>query len=129
MYFPMCYPFSTKIALLQRCVTLLELNLDIGTILTSVWKKFSLNNNVNAVVLGRMYRSMLSPSLRIGEQYCPSIHIDRYILPRTTAFPHSEIGIFFFSLLSTYSGVYLFEIFSTKEVGKIELMKKKCFIF
>ena len=40
-----------------------------------------------------------------------------------------EIGIFFFSSLSTYSGVYLFETFSTKEVGKIELMKKKSFIF
>ena len=60
MYFPMRYPFSTKIALLQQCVTLLVLKLDIGTILTSVWKKSSLNNNVNAVVLGRMYRSMLS---------------------------------------------------------------------
>ena len=56
----MRYPFSTKIALLQQYVTLLVLKLDIGTILTSVWKKFSLNNNVNAVVLGRMYRSMLS---------------------------------------------------------------------
>jgi len=31
-----------------------------------------------------------------------------------------EIGIFFFSSLSTYSGVYLFETFSTKEVGKIK---------
>ena len=47
----MRYPFSTKIALLQQCVTLLVLKLDIGTILILVWKKFSLNNNVNAVVL------------------------------------------------------------------------------
>ena len=34
-------------------------------------EKVSLNNNVNAVVLGQMYRSMLSSFLRIGEQYLP----------------------------------------------------------
>ena len=38
-------------------------------IVTLLWKKFSLNNNVNAIGLGQMYRSMLSLLLRIGEQY------------------------------------------------------------
>ena len=32
-----------------------------------------------------------------------------------------EIEIFFFSSLSTYSGMYLFEKIFTKEVGKIKL--------
>ena len=47
---------------------------------TSVWKKFSLNNNVNAVVLGQIYRSMLSSFLRIGEQYLPPCFARRKIL-------------------------------------------------
>ena len=48
--------------------------------MTSVWKKFSLNNNVNAVVLGQIYRSMLSSFLRIGEQYLPPCFACRKIL-------------------------------------------------
>ena len=48
--------------------------------MTSVWKKFSLNNNVNAVVLGQIYLSMLSSFLRIGEQYLPTCEAWRKIL-------------------------------------------------
>ena len=83
------FPFYKKsnaiLSLLLSGVTLLALKLDIGTILTSVWKKFSLNNNVNAVVLGRMYRSMLSSFWGIEGQYLPTCEARRKVL-----LPNSE---------------------------------------
>ena len=43
-------------------------------------EKFSLNNNVNAVVLGQIYRSTLSSFLRIGEQYLSSCFVHQKVL-------------------------------------------------
>ena len=133
----MRYPFSTKIALLQQCVTLLVLKLDIGTILTSVWKKFSLNNNVNAVVLGRgCIGQCCHHSSHVG-RYCSSIpqnddSIDQYILPRTTAFPqcHRMSWNFktekSFRVCSNSSSFYYFHILINESLNSVSHLGSCC---